>query len=160
MNILVFVPLEIGITMIQLQIITFKDNKRKEAFIVKNFPATFGRDPSCTYTFFEDGASRVHFSIECIENAFFLKDLKSTNGTKLNGEEVIHEVQLHNKDIIVAGKSVFEVVLKELFLIVMLPRRYRNFLILQTSLLNLKKEIQELSSLMIQKKNLYTVIKP
>jgi hypothetical protein len=50
--------------------------------------------------------SRDHFLIEFNPPICFLKDMGSTNGTKVNGERV-DEVRLHDGDVISAGKSSF-----------------------------------------------------
>ena len=50
--------------------------------------------------------SRDHFLIEFNPPVCFLKDMGSTNGTKVNGQRVA-EARLHDGDVIEAGKSAF-----------------------------------------------------
>lgn len=52
--------------------------------------------------------SRDHFLIEFNPPTCFLKDMGSTNGTKLNGKRV-EEARLKDGDVISAGKSAFQV---------------------------------------------------
>ncbi len=67
-----------------------------------------GRHPSNHLVFFEDSfASQKHCRIEKKGNKYILKDLKSKNGTFLNGEQVI-EAPLKAYDEIQVGNSVFK----------------------------------------------------
>ena len=50
--------------------------------------------------------SRVHFLVECGPTEARLRDLKSSNGTQVNGTKVI-EATLKDGDLIAAGQSVF-----------------------------------------------------
>jgi hypothetical protein len=52
--------------------------------------------------------SGMHFEVVLEENECYLRDLKSTNGTLLNGQRVIEAV-LHDGDVVVAGETVFRV---------------------------------------------------
>jgi hypothetical protein len=52
--------------------------------------------------------SSIHFQVAWKDGGFRLRDLKSTNGTKLNGEQV-QETALQNGDVILAGKTKFAV---------------------------------------------------
>ena len=51
--------------------------------------------------------SARHFEIENRNGEFFVRDLGSTNGTRLNGEPVTGTHQLENGDRIEAGKTTF-----------------------------------------------------
>jgi serine/threonine-protein kinase len=56
--------------------------------------------------------SRDHFLIEFNPPICFLKDMGSTNGTKVNGER-IEQVRLRDGDVIAAGKSSFQICVED-----------------------------------------------
>jgi uncharacterized protein (TIGR02270 family) len=56
--------------------------------------------------------SRVHFSVECLADGCRIKDLKSTNGTLVNGDP-IEEAALHSGDKITAGNTEFAVSIED-----------------------------------------------
>ncbi len=73
--------------------------------------STLGRAPGCTLTLTHDTAiSQVHVRLFRQGKGFFLEDLKSTNGTLLNGKKVVAVSRLKKGDRIQIGRSVFEVV--------------------------------------------------
>jgi len=51
--------------------------------------------------------SAQHFAIENREGEFFIRDLGSTNGTKINGEALIATPRLQDGDRIEAGETTF-----------------------------------------------------
>lgn len=55
--------------------------------------------------------SRAHFEIELVDNRCLVRDLKSGNGTQLNGTP-IDEAEAHDGDEINAGHSAFQVMLE------------------------------------------------
>jgi pSer/pThr/pTyr-binding forkhead associated (FHA) protein len=73
--------------------------------------STLGRAPGCTITLTHDTAiSQVHVRLFRQGKGFFLEDLKSTNGTLLNGNKVVSLTRIKKGDRIQIGRSVFEVV--------------------------------------------------
>ena len=56
----------------------------------------------------DDRISGVHFAAECERSRCVIRDLESTNGTTLNGEAVT-EAELHDGDVIAAGRTTFDV---------------------------------------------------
>lgn len=68
---------------------------------------TIGRDPNCDITISDKLTSRNHAVIQKIKNGFFISDLKSTNGTYLNGKKIEADkyVELKPGDTISIGKS-------------------------------------------------------
>lgn len=54
--------------------------------------------------------SGIHFSISRDSDSLILKDLQSRNGTFVNGAKVGTGLELHDGDVIVAGKTQFQVV--------------------------------------------------
>jgi len=69
---------------------------------------TFGRTAECDYRFADDeGVSRVHCNITGEGGRFLLRDLGSTNGTLVNGNEV-ESIELRNGDVITIGEIELE----------------------------------------------------
>jgi hypothetical protein len=69
-----------------------------------------GRDLSCDVILDDSAASRHHAKIRCIkdktdETSFLLHDLATSNGTKLNGTEIVKEA-LKDNDVIQIGRTV------------------------------------------------------
>lgn len=76
----------------------------------KEFPVdgrvTIGRTPDNTISFpGDEKISRNHAYIEQREDGFYIVDLGSSNGTKLNGVEFTGEHQLQNGDYAILGNS-------------------------------------------------------
>jgi pSer/pThr/pTyr-binding forkhead associated (FHA) protein len=65
-----------------------------------------GRTPECDVILYESGVSRKHARIFIEANAFFIEDLGSSNGTKVNGATVQRQV-LNDGDAIALGPVVF-----------------------------------------------------
>jgi Fe-S-cluster-containing hydrogenase component 2 len=65
---------------------------------------TFGRAPENDYRLDDDQVSRAHAAIDCQGRRYVLRDLKSTNGTLLNGNPVEGEIELHDGDVIRMGE--------------------------------------------------------
>lgn len=74
-----------------------------------NAEISLGRDLTCDVVLIDNNVSRNHASIFCKNGKTFVKDLGSTNGTKLNGENIIakEDFELYAGDIITMGESVF-----------------------------------------------------
>ena len=71
---------------------------------------TIGRETDNHLQLPVGGVSRYHARIEFVEGAYMLRDLGSTNGTKLNGVALPHITQLKADDIIVIGEQQLQVV--------------------------------------------------
>jgi pSer/pThr/pTyr-binding forkhead associated (FHA) protein len=69
-------------------------------------PTLIGRNPSTHVTLLDEGTSREHAVISHDDGAFTIEDLRSTNGTKLNGKRV-RFAELHDGDEIQIGRTVF-----------------------------------------------------
>ena len=65
-----------------------------------------GRDNSCDIVIENIGASRRHATIECTDDGYVLADLKSHNGTYVEGEKIFHHV-LKDTDEFFIGKYCF-----------------------------------------------------
>jgi len=69
-------------------------------------PVTIGRSPDADMTIADDKASRLHCGIRLWDGDFYIKDLKSKNGTFVNGQPV-DMVKLNPGDRIRIGATVF-----------------------------------------------------
>lgn len=67
---------------------------------------TFGRSEPADIRVKDDRISRQHFAIMPKGSSFFVQDLKSTNGTYVNGARIT-EAELKPNDRIRAGQTVF-----------------------------------------------------
>lgn len=67
-----------------------------------------GRDPQCDIRPFSDNVSRRHCDLRVSDDMVVLRDLRSTNGTFVNGERIEEEVELNEGDIVVIGSLQFE----------------------------------------------------
>jgi pSer/pThr/pTyr-binding forkhead associated (FHA) protein len=65
-----------------------------------------GRDPECELVVHQDAASGRHCRLTETVDGFFLEDLKSTNGTYVNGHRISSPVHVLPSDQISLGKSV------------------------------------------------------
>lgn len=74
---------------------------------------SFGRDKNCTVPIEDDQVSRKHTEAKRETGGVFLYDLKSTNGTLVNGRR-IHRRRLKNNDRIqIGGFTVFKFILQD-----------------------------------------------
>lgn len=71
-------------------------------------PVTIGRSPEADICVFDERASRVHCGIRLWDGEYFLKDLKSKNGTLLN-DKPVDVVKIRGGDIIRIGNSLLMV---------------------------------------------------
>lgn len=65
-----------------------------------------GRDPECEVILEDAAASARHARLSYHHNQWWLEDLQSTNGTKLNGEAVQTATIVVNGDIIQCGQTI------------------------------------------------------
>ncbi len=74
-----------------------------------NGKISLGRDLAGDVVLVDNNVSRNHASIFCKNGKAFIRDLGSTNGTKLNGENIVSEedFELYAGDLITMGASVF-----------------------------------------------------
>ncbi|MFH0878840.1 MAG: FHA domain-containing protein [Lentisphaerota bacterium] len=66
---------------------TKKDGTRME-FELGERPITIGRSPEADVVILDEKSSRLHCGIRLWDGDFYLKDLKSRNGTFVNGEKI------------------------------------------------------------------------
>lgn len=84
---------------------------------------TLGRDPSKSSVAIRDKRlSRCHAAIQYVQHqGFVLHDIKSTNGTFVNGERVHHQCPLKDGDLIRLGSLTFSFFLCHQFQVVIPP---------------------------------------
>ncbi len=70
-------------------------------------PLSIGRSREADIPLLDDKVSRVHCGIRLSDGDFYLKDLKSRNGTFVNGQRVEDTVKLKPGDRIQVGSTVF-----------------------------------------------------
>jgi len=71
-------------------------------------PLTIGRSPEADICVFDERASRVHCGVRLWDGNFYIKDLKSKNGTFVNDRSVA-ESRIRGGDIIRVGNSLLMV---------------------------------------------------
>ena len=81
-----------------------KDNKGEQLFDMFEDELIIGRSPDNPLVVKDEELSREHFKIYRKDGGFWVNDLKSSNGTKLNGEK-INESPLQEGDVIQVGKT-------------------------------------------------------
>ncbi len=74
--------------------------------VVLEKPVTIGRDPMVELPLQDEGISRRHCRVVPEEDVYFLEDLKSTNGTLLNGDKIDGRKLLNAGDRIYLGACV------------------------------------------------------
>ena len=74
-----------------------------------------GRTAQCDITINDSSVSRKHASIESRDGRFLLQDLKSTNGTQVNGESIDVHLLSHG-DKIRIGRTVLQFLGREITL--------------------------------------------
>jgi pSer/pThr/pTyr-binding forkhead associated (FHA) protein/tetratricopeptide (TPR) repeat protein len=91
----------------------FMYSTHSESIRLKGNKWVAGRDTIAQIHLDDKKASRQHFSLEKVGEQFFIKDLKSANGTLLNGQELVgHEAkELKSGDIVTVNQLtiIFEV---------------------------------------------------
>jgi pSer/pThr/pTyr-binding forkhead associated (FHA) protein len=62
-----------------------------------------GRAPDCDCVLSDETVSRQHAALRHHEGFWFLRDLRSTNGTRVNGSRVLDEVEVRPGDRVTFG---------------------------------------------------------
>jgi len=84
---------------------TKKDGSHTE-FELGDKPITIGRSPDADITLYDERSSRLHCGVRLWDGDFYIKDLKSRNGTIVNGRP-IDVTKLEPGDTIRVGSTVF-----------------------------------------------------
>ena len=71
------------------------------------FKITIGRSKKNQITIDDSLVSRAHALVQKIKNAYFIKDLESTNGTYVNNKRIPKGkyVKLHRRDVVKIGRT-------------------------------------------------------
>ena len=83
-----------------------EDGTMTQRWEIGEQPLAIGRDESADIQIHDESLSRRHFSVARNGNGYVLNDLKSQNGTSVDGKRV-QSVKLRHHDCIVAGRTVF-----------------------------------------------------
>lgn len=86
-------------------LIATKDRKQLANVPLTGSRFTVGRSPKCNLPVDETLASRQHVEITCEHGLFWVQDLRSRNGTLLNGEKISERRQLKDGDEITIGAT-------------------------------------------------------
>jgi pilus assembly protein CpaF len=97
--------------MYQLIIIDPEGKKKLTEF--ESERVTIGREDSCDIVLPQTKVSRRNAEIWQRDDGFFIRDLKSTNGTFLNGKRIDGETELRPQDVVVIGDYRFRLRLKD-----------------------------------------------
>lgn len=88
------------------------DLKERRFYQIDKSPVKIGRAPDNDIVISDSTVSRYHAEIFKKGSEWFVKDLESTNGTFVNGDQ-IEEIRLNNRDSITFGKREFTFFLQE-----------------------------------------------
>jgi pSer/pThr/pTyr-binding forkhead associated (FHA) protein len=81
-------------------------------YILDNAKVQLGRGPGVELEFDDSAMSREHAALEFSDGGFVLRDLGSTNGTRVNGEPA-KAYELDHGDRIEIGEHVFQYVIED-----------------------------------------------
>ena len=70
-------------------------------------PTQIGRGPNCDCLLAEESVSRRHAELRRDGERWFIRDLGSRNGTRVNGMRVIEEVEVRPGDRITLGEATY-----------------------------------------------------
>tara|TARA_Y100000816_G_C26070918_1_gene563300 strand:- start:47 stop:325 length:279 start_codon:yes stop_codon:yes gene_type:complete len=83
----------------------------KEFKEFKSFPISIGRRNDNDLILNDQLISRIHCTIFQDSNLFYIADLKSTNGTIVNGKKISKSVLLFEEDKILIGKTFLQIII-------------------------------------------------
>lgn len=98
-------PHQQGILMVYSRIRGDRDEKWTNFFTAGKDRITIGRDEENHIVLNHNSISRQHALITKRNDSYYLEDLKSTNGTFLNGNRVTSKVPLKDNDVIFIGNT-------------------------------------------------------
>lgn len=85
--------------------LVFIDDPQKTPFELTPGEKTLGRRPTNDYQLHHETVSGSHASLDVTEDRISIRDLNSTNGTFVNGRQVIEAVELKHEDVIKFGEA-------------------------------------------------------
>jgi pSer/pThr/pTyr-binding forkhead associated (FHA) protein len=81
-------------------------NEKIETYLLKEGENTIGRDPKSDFVIDDVEVSRNHLIATIKDNAVFIEDLDSTNGSYSNGKRLKKSIKVKNGDLITLGKNI------------------------------------------------------
>lgn len=88
---------------IKAYLVILEGTEEKDRFDITESPVFIGRDKGMDIHLDDTSVSREHAVLFFYDNRFYIRDLKSTNGTLVNGKR-IEQIALNYKDLIQLGK--------------------------------------------------------
>jgi sigma-B regulation protein RsbU (phosphoserine phosphatase) len=88
-------------------LLTLQGPESGRTFTLGANPTILGRQLDCTICLDAKAVSRQHAQILCENGAYFVEDLKSSNGTFVNGSRITDKVPLTDRDTLQIGPYVF-----------------------------------------------------
>jgi pSer/pThr/pTyr-binding forkhead associated (FHA) protein len=99
----------------RITLIVLSEGKVKGKEIsVGSFPFLIGRDPQCQLRPASALVSKRHCAILVRDNKVFVHDFQSTNGTFVNGRQIMGDIEIRNEDQLTIGPLNFSVRLETL----------------------------------------------
>ena len=90
--------------------ITFQKGKRAGEDLTFSPPGVFiGRESDNDLQLLVDGVSQYHAKIMFVQNEWIIHDLKSSNGTKVNGKKIKEPTSLKSGDMIYIAKEALKI---------------------------------------------------
>ena len=96
----------------QASVVIVKGYAEGMEFLIKKEYSVLGRDTGADIVLKDAQVSRQHASIEYHEGSYTLKDLESTNGTRMSGT-LIKETTLRHGDKFTVGDTTLQFVLED-----------------------------------------------
>ena len=94
----------------QITLIVLSEGKVKGKEIpVRTFPFLIGRDSQCQLRAASALVSKRHCAILVRENKVFVHDFQSTNGTFVNGRQIMGDIEIRHEDQLTVGPLSFAV---------------------------------------------------
>jgi len=82
-------------------------------YLLDERETVIGRDPSCELILDDEGISKEHCLIRADKGYFFIEDLKSSNGTYVDGKKIKKRSLLNDFERIVLGNTILRFFMEE-----------------------------------------------
>lgn len=80
---------------------------RGSVIVVGALPAVLGRSDDADLTIADETVSRRHVELRGTRTELEIEDLGSSNGTTLNGNDIVGAITLHDGDLVGVGSATF-----------------------------------------------------
>lgn len=80
---------------------------RGSVIVVGALPAVLGRSEDADLTIADETVSRRHIELRGTRTKLEIEDLGSSNGTTLNGNDIVGAITLHEGDLVGVGSATF-----------------------------------------------------